>query len=287
LRFSNNADLKHRRLSILFAGGAFLAFSAVMPAGCTSIPEHYRDAAIQYGLSESDLQGGQFLHRLYAPSQRRRGDVLHIYIEGDGTPYVRRGQPAADPTPRRPLMPMLMVQDPSPHLLLGRPCHHGLARLPPCRPGDWTEARFSASVVDSMARAASALIAEGGHEGAVLIGHSGGGVLALLMAERMPQVQALVVIAAATNLDLWTQRRKLPPLSSSLSPHRSTLNRRNIPILLLAGGDDKVVPPDLVAMAQRDFAGSEYRLYKGFNHACCWAEVWPETLAWIERRRAP
>ena len=39
--------------------------------------------------------------------------ALHVYIEGDGTPYVARHDFAADPTPRNPLMLRLMTLDPA------------------------------------------------------------------------------------------------------------------------------------------------------------------------------
>ena len=264
-----------------------LGFGLAALVGCASIPERYEDAARDHGLIASEIRGDRFRHRIFQPPAGRRGGLLHIYIEGDGTPFLRANVPASDPTPRRPLMPALMARDPSARLLLGRPCHHGLARIAPCRPEDWTGGRFSAAIVDSMAQAARRLIEEGGYQGAALIGHSGGGVLALLLANRLPRVRAVVAVAAVTDIDFWARHHGLAPLADSLSPHRERPSRPGLPVLFLVGSEDRVTPPELVRHSRRSRPGGELRFYPGFDHACCWAGVWPETLAWIDARRSP
>ena len=115
--------------------------------------------------------------------------ALHVYIEGDGTPYVARYDVAADPTPRHPLMLQLMTLDPASSVYVGRPCYFGLANDPSCTPRDWTLDRFSPRIVDSMARVIEQMRTGRETDAIELYGHSGGGALAVLLAERLGGVQ--------------------------------------------------------------------------------------------------
>jgi len=267
------------RARALAAAGLCLWLTA-----CGSIAERFDAAAREHGLERREITGVAFRHAVFAPSQPTPGPVLHVYIEGDGTPLLGGRTPTVDPTPRRPLMPALMARDPAPRLLLGRPCYHGLAATPPCQPLYWTEGRFAEAVVDSMAAAIGRLAGEGGHDGVVLIGHSGGGVLALLLAERLEEARAVVAVATIADIDLWTRHHGLAPLSASLNPN-ARLAQAPVPELFLAGSRDRVTPAELVRQAAGRRPRAELRSYVGFDHACCWTSVWPEVLTWIAAPR--
>jgi pimeloyl-ACP methyl ester carboxylesterase len=266
---------------------AAAALLGLAVAACAPIAARYDEAARAGGLVRREFTGEDFRHAVFEPPGQRPGAYLHIYLEGDGTPLVRPGRAAADPTPRRPLIPALMALDRAPASLLGRPCYHGHAAQPPCRPRDWAEARYSAAIVASLAAAARRLIAEGGYRGAVLIGHSGGGVLALLLAERLPEVSAVVAVASVVDIDIWSRHHGFAPLAGSLNPKLAAPGDPGRPELFLAGGEDRVSPPALVEAAARERPAAEVRHYPGFDHACCWARAWPDVLAWIAARSGP
>ena len=97
----------------------------------------------------------------------------------------------------------LMSLDHAPSLYLGRPCYFGMARQPPCEPQYWTTLRFSESVVASMAAALKAAVGSMVEQGFVLIGHSGGGTLAMLLAQRLDRVQSVVTIAGNLDIEAW------------------------------------------------------------------------------------
>jgi pimeloyl-ACP methyl ester carboxylesterase len=256
---------------------------ALSLAACASLPERYDAAARAAGLERRVVPGERFRHVVYQAASPRRGDVLHIYLEGDGSPLLlRRRLPRADPTPRRPLMPRLMALDPGPAVLLGRPCYHGLAADPTCDPAFWTAARYSSQVVESLAAAARRLMAEGGHRGAVLLGHSGGGTLALLLARRLAGTRAVVAVAANLDTEAWAAHHRLPLLERSLNPATLPPRPDGVPELIVAGGRDRVVPAALIEAAAARRPNARLRLYQAFDHACCWESVWPELLAWAE-----
>lgn len=253
--------------------------------GCTSIAERYDAHAGAQGLRRAEVRGADFHHVVYRKARKARGDVLHIYLEGDGSPLINRRSPTVEPTPRRPVMPALMALDPGPAVLLGRPCYHGLATRPPCQPEDWTQGRFSAPVVNSLATAARGLIAAGGYKGAVLIGHSGGGVLALLMAPALPQVRAVIAIATVADTGLWIRYHKLAPLTGSLNPNSMPSASRPVVELFLGGAKDRVTPLSLIEQAVDRRPQAGLWRYEDFDHACCWARVWPQALSWAGNPR--
>lgn len=114
-----------------------LIVSLVLASGCA---EHKLVAqSDRYGFGHSVLDGDGFSHRIVYKAGR--GPVAHIYIEGDGRPWLNPSRIAADPTPQKPLMLELMALDPAPAAFLGRPCYFELDD-PACTPELWTHKRY-------------------------------------------------------------------------------------------------------------------------------------------------
>jgi pimeloyl-ACP methyl ester carboxylesterase len=259
-------------------GTAKLAAGAVAAAilgGCATPAQVVDRTAVKQGFTRTLVRGTGFDHIVYTNKAASLDQPLHVYIEGDGSPYVDARTIARDPTPRSPVMLTLMALDPAPSLYVGRPCYFGLQTAAECSPAYWTVARFSADVLDSMAavinRAAGADSA-----GIVLLGHSGGGALAVLLAQRLANVNAVVTVAGNLDTAAWTALHGYSPLASSLNPSDRPLT--GVPFVLhLAGAEDEVVPPSLIEMAARTIGG-EIRVVAGTRHTCCWEAVWPSVL---------
>jgi pimeloyl-ACP methyl ester carboxylesterase len=204
-------------------------------------------------------------------------DTLHVYIEGDGRPWLYGVLAAVDPTPRDAYALRLMARDPAPAVYLGRPCYFGLHADDSCDERFWTAARYAPAVVDSMAAALERLLAEQGHPAAVLVGYSGGGALAVLLADKVSRVRRVVTIAANLDTDQWTARHGYLPLAESLNPMTSA-RLQGIAHVHFGGAGDAVVPGDMIrAFAERH--GGRYRIVDGFDHRCCWHQRWPDLLS--------
>ncbi len=251
----------------------FLSACAVSPA------QRVDDAALELGFVRKLVSGGEFLHVVYSNAPRQPAAKLHVYLEGDGSPWVRERWVSNDPTPRNPLMLHLMALDAGPSLYLGRPCYHGLATHPSCNPELWTHGRYSSRVVDSMESALRRLLAAGNDQALSFLGYSGGGALAMLLAERFPQTQAVVTVAGNLDPDAWAKHHGYSPLRTSLNPAKRPTLGATIFQLHLVGERDDTVPPALVrsALARQD--KSEVRVIADFDHVCCWPQVWPSVLA--------
>src|SRR5262249_20995632 len=122
----------------------------VVLVGCSTPAERFAETAAGMGFERQVITGAGFRHALYWKNRGRAGTVLHVYIDGDGTPDIR-GYPTVDPTSRNPLMLRLLDLDPGPAVLLGRPCYNGMAGDPGCHPALWMDERYSEAVVARLA----------------------------------------------------------------------------------------------------------------------------------------
>jgi pimeloyl-ACP methyl ester carboxylesterase len=238
------------------------------------------------GLRRIDLQGTEFGHSVL--QNRAAGTapaLLHVYIDGDGTPWIGAGRPARDPGPRNPLALRLMGLDRAPAVYLGRPCYLGRSADPACHPWHWTHGRYGEPVVASMAAALERLRQARGDPELALIGYSGGGALAMLLAARLERVPLLVTLAGNLDPERWAERHGYSPLSTSLNPSSlGPLSARTRQIHIV-GAQDQNLPPELIRAALRNQPRVELWVVPGMDHRCCWERDWPELLRRIFAKR--
>lgn len=246
--------------------------------GCASPADTFEAAAACLGLNRSHVEGAGFRHAVFA-NDAPATDGLRVYIDGDGTPYLGRAI-ATDPTPRRSLALVLLAEDKGPALYLGRPCHHGDMRAGGCSSELWTRARYGEAVVASMAAAVRHLIKGRGARTVTLIGHSGGGTLAMLIAPRIPETAAVVTIGANLDLAAWARHAR-QDLSGSVDPAALPPLSAGIRQFHYAGGQDQVVPFAITASGLHG-PSATLAVIAGFDHVCCWASLWPAILARLD-----
>jgi hypothetical protein len=270
---------------IAAARHGLLALSLLMclPGCVTNGQRIDRLAAINL-LTREVLEGVRFEHVIYANPVALHGPVrkrLYVYIDGDGRPWGDRGRvPAADPTTGNPLALKMMLETDSPSVYISRPCYQDLANLR-CSSALWTSARYSETVVDSMAAAVSRWAEKHHYEELVFIGYSGGGALAVLMGERLPNTAAVVTLAGNLDIDEWTHYHDYLPLSESLNPARSFI-AHPWPEVHYLGSNDNVVPPQTTEAYFMHFPYAQQRMLSGFNHTCCWVPNWGSMLSDVQ-----
>ena len=232
--------------------------------------------------------GGLSLHRLHAGDLdivsferlNPASATLTVYIEGDGRAWTNPWQPSTDPTPTDPIGLRLAVADRvSPLIYLARPCQFEIS--PACDNRLWTSARYSPEVVDAYQHLLDDALRRTGSKRLGLIGYSGGGALAALLAERRRDVAWLVTVAADLDLSEWARLNDLAPLSGSLDPADSAAVISGLPQVHLTGADDRTVPAAVTeAFVHRLTSVNRARVVveAGFDHACCWAAAWPQLL---------
>jgi pimeloyl-ACP methyl ester carboxylesterase len=213
--------------------------------------------------------------------------ILSVYIEGDGRAWANPWQPSTDPTPSDPIGLRLAAADPArPLLYLARPCQ--FVESAGCDSRLWTSARLSPQIVDAYQRLIDDALQRTSSNKIGLVGYSGGGALAALIAERRRDVAWLITVAADLDLAEWIRLQQIEPLSNSLDPADDAGAIRGLPQVHLAGSRDTVVPAEVVrSFVRRLPAGGPARMIvvPDFDHSCCWAEAWPRLLEQLDIRR--
>ena len=200
---------------------------------------------------------------------------LHLYINGDGRPFLTPTTIARDPSTRSPYVLQLMRRDSAPSIMIGRPCYHGLRNDPGCDPRLWSTHRYSIAVIDSMVAVAAAKSAG---RPTVLIGHSGGGTLALLMAPRMSNVVGVITIAGNLDVAAWTSHHGFSALTGSLNPATNFAATASVPQIHYVGAIDEVVPSYLTQQLKSKLPVNSVDIIAEFDHDCCWSAAWPDLL---------
>jgi len=234
---------------------------------------------------ESEVRAGGYSLTVFGNQQVDKADsgILHVYLEGDGSPWMFRTIVMKDPTPRRPLMLSLMALDSAPSVYLGRPCYNGHANDEGCNSDLWTFGRYSVTVISSMASAIRALAKRTNASEVWLFGHSGGGALAMLLAANLDEVSRIVTLAGNLDTDAWTQHHRYTPLFSSLNPARQPLLPDSVSQWHFVGSSDGVIPPELVREFINSQPQAEAYALPGYTHGCCWANIWPTILRGLDK----
>jgi pimeloyl-ACP methyl ester carboxylesterase len=237
----------------------------------------------------STLAGEAGFMPLVVPDARLRGYArraapgasnarVTVYIESDGAPWRFADEPPADPTPLKPLVMGMAVGDPSPAVAyLGRPCQYlGKADLLNCDPRLWMQARFSNEAVSAMNEAVNQIKRNYGAGEINLVGYSGGGAMAALIAARRSDVGCLVTIAAPLDTNAWTDAVGVSRLDLSLNPADVAERLRNVRQTHFRGLRDKVVPPPTTKRFLDRATGATVVDKEKFDHLCCWGDEWKE-----------
>ncbi|HLZ99994.1 MAG TPA: dienelactone hydrolase family protein [Steroidobacteraceae bacterium] len=243
----------------------------------------YRD--LDPGYSASTVQGLNFAHAVVVPAGQHSAPTLWVFLEGDGQPWVDGGRRIApDPSPKIPLAFDLFTASPVPRAYLGRPCYFRHANDAGCDPSLWTSARYGKAAVASMAAVLQTLIRDNSTRRVILVGYSGGGAIAYLVAPQIPQVAAVVTISGNLDIDAWTRKHGFLPLSESDNPATApSLDRRITQIAIIGGRDVNVPQSSLREFLDRQ-RPQELWIYDDHDHACCWRRDWPSILLRIGNR---
>lgn len=265
-------------------GLALASCLALGLAGCVGTPTAGDRAGSAMALASAqgwgmlDLAQGSFHLAAFAPQDVRPDTRLTIYIEGDGLAWSSPTTPSPDPTPRDPVALRLALAQPSGNAAyLARPCQYLGAAKAGCAQAYWTDARFAPEVVGAMNGAVSTLKARFGAQRIQLVGYSGGGALAALIAARRSDVTRVVTVAGNLDHAEWTTHHDLTPMARSLNAAAVAPALSGLSQVHFIGANDRVIPPDLARAWPKGFTGAadeNLKIVPGFDHRCCWADAW-------------
>lgn len=260
------------------SAGIIVPFFFFLLSACAAPAVRVDRLAAAAGFSQQVVKGGDFSHLTYSNGKQAADSAIHVYLEGDGRPWVDHIMPSGDPTPRNPLMLKLMQQDPNRALYLGRPCYYGLQNETGCSQWFWTFGRYSERVIESMALALEKITQNSPDQELVFLGHSGGAVMAVFLAQRFSnRTRAVVTISGLLDIQQWAEMHGYTPLVDSLNPATEAELDDEIMQLHFSGGDDTNIPSRVNDRYRSRFAQASYVEIPGIGHLQ-WENKWPDIL---------
>lgn len=264
---------------------------AVLAGGCAGVAgsASRRDLATAIaasgGLTPVVLETGPACPApLAAYGRNGPGGTLTVYLEGDGQAYRDRSRPSDDPTPAEPTGLRLAARDPGGKAFyLARPGQY-LSRevLAGLDPTLWTTGRYTARTMACLSAVLNVAKAAYGAETLRLVGYSGGGALAVLLAAGRTDVVELVTVAANLDLAAWAELHSLALPPRWQNPVDVAPAVAHIPQTHITGSDDANTPPWLCRwFLSRMGNASRARclVLEGADHHHGLAEAWPGVVA--------
>lgn len=256
-----------------------IALIFIFLSGCGAPPT--TKVALRSGFRHKFIQTAQFNLASYQKITQPGKDVT-IYIEGDGHAWVTRSILSKDPSPRTSLVMQLAALDPSPNVVyLARPCQFSPGDLHTvCKPKFWSKGRYSPAVILSINSAVSQIKQYANAKKVHLIGYSGGGALAVLVAAKRKDIASIRTVAG--NLDLITMDRlhRTSPLTESVDPISVATQVRHIPQIHFSGAKDKIVPTVVAQNFVRaaNLNPNKVVVIRDTSHNTNWQKHWRELL---------
>jgi len=263
-----------------------LISTALFLAGCDLLHDRRETArviATAGGLEVARYRANGFQLMAYQRLDSTGEQPLVIYIEGDGHAWHRRNHLADDPTPRYPLALKLAARD-TRHLVvyLARPCQYiGTENEQHCQERYWSSHRYAPEVIKAYDSVIDSIKSKAHPSSIMLVGYSGGGTIAALVAARRVDIAMLVTIAGNLDLNSWTTYHRVTPLHASLDPADYGESLQKLRQIHFVGEDDRLVPPDVIRRYLekiQDHGFTTLRVIENFDHHCCWTTIWPDLL---------
>ena len=221
------------------------------------------------------VQSGDFIITTYQKITDPDADYV-FYIEGDGYIAGRYGL-SANPTPRSDSLLRLVAQDKRPNVVyIARLCQYTPMHLnSKCSPKYWSDSRLSLETVNVLSGVIDQV--NNGRPFSV-IGYSGGGGIAVLIAAQHSSVKDIITIAGNLDIDAFTRHHHSPTMFNSLNPIDYVNKVRHIPQIHLSGGLDHVVPGFITEHYVRiaDSPCVSMQRLDGAGHSDGWEGFWLE-----------
>jgi hypothetical protein len=147
-------------------------------------------------------------------------DTAVIYIEGDGLAWINKHRVSNNPTPLNPVALKLATIDSSQQIIyLARPCQYiNIESEKSCNSEFWTNKRVSSEVINAFNIALDNIKHELNINKFRIVGYSGGGSIATILAAIRNDVLDLRTIAGNLDIDTFSKVHNVSPLIGSLNP---------------------------------------------------------------------
>ncbi|PHS26229.1 MAG: alpha/beta hydrolase [Methylophaga sp.] len=267
-----------------------LTFLSLLISGCTTVPSMDKrhntaeQLASQHAWHEQIIETASFNLISFVPNNPIKDSTLTVYIEGDGMAWISSRKPSRNPTPINPVGLKLALNHPSTNsAYLARPCQYLMNK--PCETKYWASHRFSPEVIEASNQAVDKLKQQFSATRLTLVGYSGGGAVATILAAQRDDVVKLITMAGNLDHKAWTNFHHISPLTGSLNPADYLKQLTTVEQVHFVGEDDTVIPPFLAYGFVAKLPASSHAkviLVLDQDHDCCWESIWPNLYESID-----
>ena len=175
---------------------------------------------------------------------KENNEIATIYIESDGYAFAGRHRISLNPTPKNPLSLNLALLDKSANVIyIARPCQYiPLKSNPNCQPEYWTIKRYSQEVIEAVNDVIDEYKNNHNLKQIRLVGFSGGGTVAALIAAQRDDVIDLRTMAGNLDTVAFTNHHNVSPLSGSLNPKDFADKLYQVPQIHFIGEKEEIIP---------------------------------------------
>ena len=218
-------------------------------------------------------------------------DYFWVFLEGDGKPWAMRHIVAKNPTSQHKLALQLMLATPAEAVYINRPCY-GLTDMSHCHPKWWTSHRYHHDIAKAINGALEQILlhttgplADPTHQPhqnsmlqkVIIVGHSGGGNLAMQVAAMRQDVAAVITLSANLDHARWTAYHGYSPLHGSTNIANTEPLPANIIHRHYVGTNDNNINMPMVSPIQQTDPHAQIVLLNSDHHG--WLKFWPEIMA--------
>lgn len=267
-----------------------LILLTLLISGCMTVPsidKRHNTAeqlASQHAWHKQIIETSSFNLMSFVPNNPLKASILTVYIEGDGLAWISSRKPSSDSTPINPVgLKLALSHSGSNVAYLARPCQYLMNKF--CETKYWTSHRFSPEVIEASNKAVDKLKQQFSATQLTLVGYSGGGAVATILAAQRDDVVRLITVAGNLNHKAWTDFHRISPLIGSLNPADYRERLAKIEQVHFVGEDDTVVPQFLAYDFVADLPTSSRAkviVVPGQTHGCCWESIWPNLYESID-----
>lgn len=264
---------------------AFFLLSACSDFNVRGFPVSQR-GLMAWG-TEHGFASFRFSSETISPSMalvRRSADdeaTLYIYIEGDGAAWPSPFHPPADPTPNIPVALLLAGAQPGGSAAyLPRPCQFETSSH--CSPHFWTTGRYSRPIVDGFQRALDDLRSHFTGYRFVLIGYSGGGLIAAQLLASREDISKIITIASPLDVSAWISYHESEGSLILAPPIPLRNDTKWSRVFQVLGAEDSTVPLSSSGLTPLT---PEVLIVPDADHTCCWVQKWPNIFLQLKDDR--
>ena len=240
------------------------------------------DIATKAGFRKEYVKAGDFTLMTYQRFNKSSGSIS-IYIEGDGRAWETKHKLSEDPTPSNPVALRLVAVDPADNVAyIARPGQYSLSGFPECDPKYWLGSRFAQEVVEAFNKTIDILKEKSGAKDVELVGYSGGGAIAVLVAARRSDVIALRTVAGNLNTKALSEYHHVSQLDGSMNPMDVAQKVTYILQRHFVGSRDKIIPPMIAESFVKMEGDKDYEritVVDDTTHNDGWEKRWKELVS--------